>query len=95
MNKEGFIKEITIKLCENVQLNQQEIHTIISALRETELCLQVPYYEVTYHDEYDNTETRIMNPVDSKIIQMPSGEFIQEDHFDLHFKRIISRRRNK
>ena len=95
MNKEGYIEDITRKLCENRQLDQQEIHTIISALRETELCLQVPYYEVTYHDEYDNTETRIMNPIDSKIIQMPSGEFIQEDSFDLKFRRIISGRKNK
>ena len=95
MNKEGFIKDITRKLYENIQLNQQEIHTIISALRESKNCLQVPYYEVTYHDEYDNTETRIMNPIDYKIIQMSSGDFLQEDRFDLNFRRIISGRRNK
>ena len=89
MDKEGFIKDITRKLCENEQLNSHEIHAIVSALRESNHCFQEPYYEVIYHDKYDNTETRIMNPVDSKITQMPSGEFIQDDHFDLRFRRMI------
>lgn len=89
MNKEGFIRDITRKLCGNVQLDWHEIHTIISTLRESNQCFQEPYYEVIYHDKYDNTETRIMNPVTSKISQMPSGEFIQEDRFDLSFRRII------
>lgn len=89
MNKEGFINDITRKLCENVQLDELEIHTIISALRESEHCFQEPYYEIIYHDKYDNTETRVMNPVDSRITQMPSGEFIQEDHFDLSFRRMV------
>lgn len=88
MNKEGFIKDITWKLCENVQLNQQEIDTIVSALRESGHCFQEPYYEVIYHDKYDNTETRIMNPVDSRRMDM-DGYFIQEDRFNLNFKRII------
>lgn len=91
MNKEGFIEDITRKLCENVQLNSHEIHAIVSALRESNHCFQEPYYEVIYHDKYDNTETRIMNPVDSKIIQMPSGEFVQNDRFDLSFRRIVPR----
>lgn len=88
MNKEGFIKDITRKLCENVQLNQQEINTIISALRESGHYFQEPYYEVIYHDKYDNTETRIMNPVDSRRMDM-DGYSIQEDHFDLRFRRFI------
>ena len=71
-----------------MQLNQYEIHTIISALRESDHCFQEPYYEVTYHDKYDNTETRIMNPIASRIIDM-DGYFIQEDRFDLNFRRII------
>ena len=91
MDKEGFIKDITRKLCENVQLNQQEIQTIISALRESNHCFQEPYYEVIYHDKYDNTETRIMNPVDSKISMLPSGELIQDDRFDLRFRRFIKK----
>ncbi len=88
MNKEGFIKDITWKLCENIQLNQQEINTIISALRESGHCFQEHYYEVIYHDKYDNTETRIMNPVDSRRMDM-DGYFIQEDRFNLNFRRII------
>lgn len=92
MNKEGFISDISIKLRENIQLDQNEIHTIMSALRESNHCFQEPYYEVIYHDKYDNTETRIMNPVDSRIGHLPSGEFIQEDRFDLSFRRIIPRK---
>ena len=88
MNKEGFINDMIRKLCENVQLNSHEIHAIVSALRESNHCFQEPYYEVIYHDKYDNTETRIMNPVTSRRIDM-DGYFIQEDRFDLVFKRII------
>jgi len=88
MNKEGFIEDITRKLCENVQLNHNEIRTIISALRESNHCFQEPYYEVIYHDKYDNTETRIMNPVASRIEYM-NGYSVQEDRFDLNFRRII------
>lgn len=90
MNKEGFINDITRKLCENVQLNPNEIHTIISALRESEHCLQEPYYEVIYHDKYDNTETRIMNPIASRRMDM-NGYSVQEDRFDLNFRRVIWR----
>lgn len=92
MNKEGFIEDIARKLRGNVQLNQQEIQTIISALRESEHCFQNPYFEVIYHDKYGNTETRIMNPVDSKINQMSSGRSIQVDRFDLSFCRILPRK---
>lgn len=88
MNKEGFINDIARKLCDNVQLNQQEINTIIKALRESEHCFQEPYYEVIYHDKYDNTETRIMNPVASRRTDM-NGYFVQEDRFDLIFSRIV------
>ena len=88
MNKVGFIENITRKLCENVQLDQQEIHTIISALRESIHCFQEPYYEVIYHDKYDNTETRIMNPVASRRMDM-NGYSVQEERFDLNFRRVI------
>lgn len=91
MNKESFMDDIIRKLCENVQLNSHEIHAIVSALRESKHCFQEPYYEVIYHDKYDNTETRIMNPVDSKTSMLPSGELIQEDHFDLRFRRFIKK----
>lgn len=90
MNKEGFIEDITRKLCENVQLNQNEIHTIISALRKSNYYFQEPYYEVIYHDKYDNTETRIMNPIASRKVDM-DGYSIQEDHFDLRFRRLIKK----
>lgn len=89
MDKEGFIKDITRKLCGDTPLNPNEIQTIIRALRESTHCFQEPYYEVIYHDKFDNTETRIMNPIDSRIIEGPSGEIIQTDHFDLRFNRIL------
>lgn len=88
MNNEGFINNITRKLCENVPLNPNEIHTIISALRESEHCFQEPYYEVIYHDKYDNTETRIMTPIASRRMDM-NGYSVQEDRFDLNFRRVI------
>lgn len=91
MNKECLINDITRKLCENVQLDKNEINTIISALRESEHCFQKPYYEVIYHDKYGNTETRIMNPVDSKTTVLLSGEIIQEDRFDLRFRRFVQK----
>lgn len=91
MNKEAFIKDITRKLCSNVQLDQQEIYTIISALRESNHCFQEPYYEVIYHDKYDNTESRIMNPVDSKSIELPSGALVQEDRFVVNFRRFVQK----
>lgn len=88
MNKEGFIKVITRKLCENFPLTHNEINTIISALRESEHCFQEPYYEVIYHDKYGNTETRVMNPVASRRMDM-DGYSVQEDRFDVNFRRII------
>ena len=90
MDKEGFINNVHMKLCNNVQLNSSEIHTIISALRDSTNCFQEPYYEVIYHDKYDNTETRIMEPIYSRTIDDGlAGCRIQEDHFDLKFRRLI------
>ena len=88
MNKEGFIKSISQKLSLGCQLNPSEIDTIKSALRESDHCFQQPYYEVIYHDKYGNTETRIMEPIASRIVDM-NGYSIQEDRFDLNFRRII------
>lgn len=88
MDKEGLINNISRKLCSGVQLETSEIDMVIRALRESNNYLQKPYYEVIYHDKYDNTETRIMNPVDSRRMDM-DGYFIQEDRFNLNFKRII------
>ena len=89
MNKEEFINDITRKLCSGVRLKASEINMIIRALRESYNYLQKPYYEVIYHDKYDNTETRIMEPIASRKMEDMNGYFIQEDRFDLNFRRII------
>lgn len=88
MNKEDLINDISRKLCSGVQLKTSEINMIIKALRESNNYLQKPYYEVIYHDKYDNTETRIMNPIVSRTMNM-YGCSVQEDRFDLNFRRII------
>ena len=88
MNKEGLINNISRKLCEGIKLETNEIDTVIRALRESNHCFQEPYYEVIYHDKYDNTETRVMNPIATGIIDM-DGCYIQEDRFELNFRRII------
>lgn len=62
---ENYIRDIERKLCNNERLDGLEIRTVIAALRESKNCLQEPYYEVVYHDEYGKTESRIMNPVSS------------------------------
>lgn len=94
MTKEGFIDNILFKLHNNIQLNDLEISTVNRALRESSHCFQEPYYEVVYHDEYDNTETRIMNPVSSRFsAESMSGCLIKEDHFDLRFRRIVRENR--
>lgn len=88
-NKLDFINGITRKLVNNEQLTPIETQAVISALRESNNCLQKPFYEVIYHDEYDNTEHRIMEPVHSKIADTIGDCKIQEDCFDLRFRRII------
>ncbi len=93
-NKLDFINVITRKLVNNEQLTPIETQAVISALRESNNCLQKPYYEVIYHDEYDNTEHRIMEPVYSKIADTIGDCKIQEDCFDLRFRRIIKEESN-
>lgn len=73
-----------------MQLNENEIRKIISALRESNHCFQEPYYEVIYHDKYDNTETRIMEPLCSREYEDLLGRKIREDHYELRFRRIVS-----
>lgn len=95
MNKETYINNICEKLVRNEQLTAPEINSVISALRESNNCLQKPYYEVIYHDKYDNTERRIMEPVYSKIIDTMVGDcMIQEDCFELRFRRVIKEESN-
>lgn len=90
MNKEDLIDDICRKLCSGDQLKTSEINMIIRALRESNNYLQKPYYEVIYHDRYDNTETRIMEPITSRKMDMDEfGYCIQEDRFALNFRRII------
>lgn len=87
MDKETYINNICEKLVRNEQLTTQEISSVISALRESTRCLQTPYYEVIYHDEYDNTEHRVMNPVYSKEVD-DYGMKVKEDFFELKFRRL-------
>ena len=89
MDKEAFLDKIVTKLTNNIQLDNLEISTVISALRKYTENPQEPYYEVIYHDEYDNTEHRIMNPVSSKEYRDISGCKIRDDHFELRFRRIV------
>lgn len=89
MTKEGFIDSILAKLHNNIQLNDIEINTIERALRESEHCFQEPYYEVIYHDEYGNKESRIMNPILTSTKKEAPGYIIESDYFELNFKRII------
>ena len=88
MDKEHYIFNIERKLTSNEPLTSVELNSVITALRESTKCFQEPYYEVIYHDEVDNTETRVMNPKYSGITSH-DGFDIQDDYFDLHFKRII------
>lgn len=89
---EYYIKDIQRKLCNNERLEGEEIRTIIAALRESKHCLQAPYYEVIYHDEYGRTESRIMNPVRQYSVPFDlDGYDIQEDKFEIEFRRIVRR----
>lgn len=88
--KENYIKDIQRKLCNNERLDDLEIRTIITALRESKHCLQEPYYEVTYHDEYGKTESRIMNPVRCGYTEgFEDGYIIKDDRFEVNFRRIV------
>lgn len=99
MLTEDYILDIKRKLCNNQPLTANEITTILSALRESGHCLQTPYYEIIYHDEYDNQEHRIMEPVYHSESDLPSckdtGEskyYVSQDKFELSFNRIVEKR---
>ncbi len=89
MTKEGFINNILVKLSNNARLDELEINTIERALHESSHCFQEPYYEVVYHDEYGNRESRIMNPVSVKTLEEIPGYLSKEAYFDLVFRRIV------
>lgn len=88
---EEYIKQILIKLHRGIQLDEHEIKLINVALRKENNIKQEPYYEVVYHDEYDCTEHRVMNPVHRGCFD--HGDYmIQYDRFELNFNRCIPKR---
>ena len=90
-NKLEFIENIKRKLCNYERLDGNEITAIISALREANNCLQVPYYELVYHDKYDNTERRIVDPTYANtrtVIDVCGDMCIHEDCFYIRFGRF-------
>ena len=90
--RDDYIRDIERKLCTNVRLTDKEIRTVVAALRESNHCLQEPYYEVVYHDKYDNTESRIMNPVTRACKEfIQDGYDMVEDKFEVNFRRIERR----
>lgn len=96
MNKEEYLDKIVTKLNSNMRLDDLEIGTIISALRKYTEYPQKPYYEVVYHDEYDNTERRIMEPLSSREYEDFAGcNKIIEDRFELNFRRYARIRKEE
>lgn len=92
-NEEYFIEKIQKKLCEQQPLNENEIRTVITALRKAHNYTQTPYYEIVYHDEYDRQERRIMNPTSHSCGIVPGNEemLLTSDGFEIHFNRIVPR----
>ncbi len=82
------INKIEHYLANDMPLTEYQKECIIYALNKVRDLRQVPYYEVIYHDEYDRTERRIMEPVSMDIINNGSTE-MQRDHFELDFNRIL------
>ena len=92
MTKEGYIENIQKKLANGIRLDGEEIRTIIAALRESSHCYQEPYYEVIFHDKYDNQEHRIMNPEYRSCSRELPGDpclFMVNDRFSVDFRRIV------
>lgn len=89
MTKEGFIDSILSKLGNNTPLTESEMLVVSRALHESSHCFQEPYYEVVYHDEYGNRESRIINPVSVKTLEEIPGYVMKQANFDLVFRRIV------
>ena len=85
---EEVIHNIIQKLQTTDILTPYEFQCVNTALRKTMNVKQVPYYEVVYHDEYDKTEHRIMEPESIKF-ENEGNLKIRTDHFSLYFKRLI------
>lgn len=93
MNREEMISEIAKKLhLGGMGMTQTEIEICISALREKFNCVQEPYFEVVYHDEFDRKESRILNPVSHNYKPTSDDEhLIVSDRFEVNFERLIKR----
>lgn len=91
MDKNSYIINIERKLLNNEQLTSVEIQSVITALRESTKCFQTPYYEVIYHDEVDNTERKIMDPVYSNTTPFNENYDLRFDRFELNFKRLVKK----
>lgn len=89
-----YVSQIILKLHRGIQLDDYEINLINVALRMENNIKQEPYYEVVYHDEYDHTEHRIMNPVSKECFDH-SDYMIQSDKFEVNFNRYIPKRSEK
>lgn len=88
---EKFISQIILKLHRGIQLDEYEINLINVALRKENNIKREPYYEVVYHDEYDHTEHRVMNPVRRGCAD--HGDYmVQYDRFEVDFNRYIPKR---
>ncbi len=92
MNKDyitdDIIKDIARSLATDTPLTDYQKECIVYALYKVRDVRQVPYYEVVYHDEYDRTEHRIMEPV-SVTLRDGGRVKIREDHFELNFNRML------
>ena len=91
MTKEGYILNIHKKLANGIQLDGDEIRTVIAALRESKHCYQEPYYEVIFHDKYGNQEIRIMNPDYRACSKEPfaDGTYMLSEKFSVDFRRLV------
>lgn len=85
---EEIIYNIMRKLENSNILTPYEFQCVNTALRKTMDVKQVPYYEVVYHDEFDKTEHRIMEP-ESIDIKDDGHLKVRTDKFSLYFKRLI------
>ena len=86
--EQELIQGILRKLEGSNILTPYEFHCVSSALREARNIKQTPYYEVVYHDEFDRTEHRVMNPVNVSI--RDDGHIkMRRDHFELYFNRLL------
>ena len=92
MNKDyitdDIINDIRRNLASDIPLSDYQKECIMYALNKVRDVRQVPYYEVVYHDEYDRTEHRIMEPMSVRL--RDDGHVkIREDHFELYFNRML------